>query len=275
MLLDAARTPNESNQNPKPNYQVQGGPVCGEKEEIEKRTKFDHDTLNQEKRDGVTDSTSTARPVCGHESTKRCVLTPKHVREDQTGTGRPVLVDQKEEHELDFRVAGLSHAVVKEAGHLRVPELVKRIETHPHREALDAGLQQNNVCNPFSKKFEGNDPRIGQCRVIRVVRNCAKSTMFSLSSFLETRNSVLHLRTILDLQRIQKKVLQTKTGCNLYPELRDQERCYHGARHGKTEVQKDNTTWLGMRGRDAARKSTPKVNIYWYSRSISQRSSLS
>ena len=24
---------------------------------------------------------------------------------------------------------------------------------------------------------------------------------------------------------------------------------------------KENTTWLGMRGRDAARKSTPKVNI--------------
>ena len=38
---------------------------------------------------------------------------------------------------------------------------------------------------------------------------------------------------------------------------------------------KENTTWLGMRGRDAVRKSTPKVNIYRYSRSISQRSSLS
>ena len=60
------------------------------------------------------------RPVCGHESTKRCVLTPKHVEDGQTGTGRPVLVDQKEEHEIDFRVPGLSHAVVNEAEHLRV-----------------------------------------------------------------------------------------------------------------------------------------------------------
>ena len=34
----------------------------------------------------------------------------------------------------------------------------------------------------------------------------------------------------------------------------------HGARHGKTEEQKS-TIWLGMRGRDAARKSTLKVNI--------------
>ena len=101
------------------------------------------------------------RPVCGHEFTKRCVTTPKNVEEDQTGTGRPVLVDQKEEHEIDFRVPGLSHAVAKEAEHLRVQELVKKIESHPHREAFHADLQQNNVYNPFSKKFESDDPRIG------------------------------------------------------------------------------------------------------------------
>ena len=60
----------------------------------------------------------TVRPACGPESTKRCVLTPKHVVEDQTGSGRPVLVDQKEEHEIDFRVPGLSHAVVKDVNTL-------------------------------------------------------------------------------------------------------------------------------------------------------------
>ena len=87
------------------------------------------------------------------KSTKRCVLTPKHVENDQTGTGRPVLVDQKDEYNIDFRVPGLSHSVVKEAEHLRVQELVKRIENHPHRAALHADLQQNNVYN--------DDPRIG------------------------------------------------------------------------------------------------------------------
>ena len=80
------------------------------------------------------------------------MLTPKHVEDDQTGMERPVLVDQKEEHEIDFRVPGLSHAVVKRAEHLRVRELVKKIENNPHREALHADLQQNNVYNPFSKK---------------------------------------------------------------------------------------------------------------------------
>ena len=31
-----------------------------------------------------------------------------------------------------------------------VRELVKKIESHPDREALQADLQQNNVYNPFS-----------------------------------------------------------------------------------------------------------------------------
>ena len=117
------------------------------------------------------------------------MLTPKHVEDDHTGTGRPVLVDEKEEHIIDFREPGLSHSTVKEAEHLRVQELVQRTENHPHREALHADLQQNNVCS---------DPRIGQCGVIRVARNDTKSTMFSLSSLLESRNCVLHLRTMLD-----------------------------------------------------------------------------
>ena len=58
---------------------------------------------------------------------------------------------QFEEIDIDFRVSGLSHSVAKEAEHLRVQELVHRFESHPHREALQADLQQNNVYNPFSK----------------------------------------------------------------------------------------------------------------------------
>ena len=56
---------------------------------------------------------------------------------------------QLEEMDIDFRVPGLSHAVVKEAENLRVQQLVKKIESHPHREALQADLQEN-VYNPFS-----------------------------------------------------------------------------------------------------------------------------
>ena len=57
---------------------------------------------------------------------------------------------QPEEEGIDFRVPGLSHAVVKEAENVSVQELVKKIESHPRRQAFRADLQQNNVYNPFS-----------------------------------------------------------------------------------------------------------------------------
>ena len=164
------------------------------------RIKFDRDILNQEKHDNVTDPTSTGKPESGHESTKRGVLTPRHVENDQTDTGKPVTVDQKEEHKIDFRVPGLSHSIAKEAEHLRVQELVKRIETHPHRAALHAELQQNNVYNPFSKDSKEMIRQLGDVESFELCETTPKV----LSSLLESRDRVLHLRTMLDLQRIPK-----------------------------------------------------------------------
>ena len=57
---------------------------------------------------------------------------------------------QVQELDFDFRVPGLSHSIVKEAENFRVQEIVKKIESNPHREALHADLPRNNVYNPFS-----------------------------------------------------------------------------------------------------------------------------
>ena len=171
MDSDFARSSNDIQRiEQKPNTQLSsiGKPVTRWRKESLERTKFDRDTLNQKKHDEVTNSTSTGKPVSGHESTKRCVLTPRHVENDQTGTGKPVTVDQKEEHKIDFRVPGLSHSVVKEAEHLRVQELVKRIETYPHRAALHADLQQNSVHNPFSKDSKEMIRELGNAELFEV-----------------------------------------------------------------------------------------------------------
>ena len=76
----------------------------------------------------------------------------ENVDADDVRTVRPVsgqptgLFTQREEIDIDFRVSGLPHAVVKQAENFsRVRELVKKIESHPHREALQADLQQNNA----------------------------------------------------------------------------------------------------------------------------------
>ena len=80
----------------------------------------------------------------------------ENVDADQIRTGRlvyeqpPGLFTQCEEIDIDFRVSGLPHAVVKQVENFSVREFVKKIESHPHREAFQADLQQNNVYNPFS-----------------------------------------------------------------------------------------------------------------------------
>ena len=78
---------------------------------------------------------------------------------DHDRTGRPVVIGQPigssstfNEVDIDFRVSGLPHSVVKQVENSRVRELVKKIENHPHRQALQADLQQSNAYNPFSEK---------------------------------------------------------------------------------------------------------------------------
>ena len=53
---------------------------------------------------------------------------------------------------MDFRIPGLPHSVVKHAESSRVRELVKKIENHPDRHALQQNLQQNKAYNLFSAK---------------------------------------------------------------------------------------------------------------------------
>ena len=161
---------------PKPKTQLSRTvrPVGGQEstKEIEKRAEFDHDTLSQEKHDEVTDSTRTERPVGGQESTQSGVSMPiKIEEEDQTRTVRPVKVEKLD---IDFRVPGLSPAVVKEAEHLRVQELVKKIESHPHREAFQADLQQNNVYNPFSNNSKAMIRELGNVELFELCETFPK-----------------------------------------------------------------------------------------------------
>ena len=175
-----------------------------------------------------SDPTSTARPI--YESTERGVLTPKHVENDQTGTERPVTVDQKEEHNIDFRVPGLSHSVVKEAEHLRVQELVRRIENHPHREALQADVQQNNVHNPFSKNSKA---------MIRELGNVELFELCETSPKVQCSQCVLHWNPGIVYCTYGQCLIysETRRKFNLCPGLRDQER-----RHPWCSTRQDRST---------------------------------
>ena len=51
---------------------------------------------------------------------------------------------------MDFRIPGLPHSVVKRAQSTSVRELIQKIENHPDRHALQQDLRQNQAFYPFS-----------------------------------------------------------------------------------------------------------------------------
>ena len=101
----------------------------------------------------------------------------ENVDADRVRTGRPVSghwSPQLEEIDIDFRVSRLPHAVVKRAENSRVRELVKKIESHPHRQALQADLQQSNAYNPFSEKSKKMIRDIGDVELFELCETIPK-----------------------------------------------------------------------------------------------------
>ena len=165
----------------------------------------------------------------------------ENVDADQVRTGRPVeseqsigLFTQREEIDIDFRVSGLPHAVEKQAENIRVRELVKKIESHPHRRALQADLQQNSANNPFSDESKAMIREMAT----QVMRNNSKGAMPRMPSLLKSRNSLLHLWTSLESESSQK-FHQWRLDALSIPNYVIKKVRPRGARYGKTDAQKE------------------------------------
>ena len=159
-------------------------------QEIEKDVLFGSESTNSR----------TGRPVNAPSFSQSCVPmsvervdkdkdADENVDADQTRTRRPMsgqptgLSTQLEEIDIDFRVSGLLHAVVKQAENIRVRELVKKIESHPHREALQADLQQNDVHNPFSDKSKAMIREMGNVELFELCETIPKYNVLNVFSF--------------------------------------------------------------------------------------------
>ena len=174
--------------------------------------------------------------------------------------GQPTgLFTQPEERDIDFRVSGLPHADVKQAENFSVRELVKKIESHPHREAFQADLQQNNVYNPFSNNSKamirelGNVELFELCETIPKVQ-CSQCLLYWNQGvvyctcghlLVESESSQQFNKLRLDALSITHFVIKKVRPC--------------GARHGKTE--RNSTISPSTRGRDVAKELTARKNI--------------
>ena len=134
-LLEVVKTPNKANQNPKTQLSSTVRPVSEQPPGL----------LTKEIKKKTGRLVKSCVPV-SVERVDQDTDADENVDADPVRTGRLVeseqsigLFTQREEIDIDFsRVSGLPHAVVKQAGNFRFRELVKKIESHPHREALQA-----------------------------------------------------------------------------------------------------------------------------------------
>ena len=60
------------------------------------------------------------------------------------------LTRERIEEDMDFKIPGLPHSIVKQLQSASVRELIQKIENHPHRHALQRDPQQSQSFNPFS-----------------------------------------------------------------------------------------------------------------------------
>ena len=128
---------------------------------------------------------------------------------------------------------------MKQDENFRVRELVKKIESHPHRQDLQGDLQQSNAYNPFSKKSKkmirdmGNVELFEICETIPKVQ-CSECLLYWNQGivyctcghlFRENESSRRFHRWQLDILSIPNFVIKKVR--------------LHGNRHGKTEAQKE------------------------------------
>ena len=69
---------------------------------------------------------------------------------------------------MDFRIPGLPHCVVKQAESSRVRELVKKIENNPDRHVLQLDLQQNKAYNAFSTMSKKMIQDVGNVELVEL-----------------------------------------------------------------------------------------------------------
>ena len=106
----------------------------------------------------------------------------------------PMMVN---EADMDFRIPGLPHSVVKYAQSTSVRQSVQKIENHPDRHALQKDLQQNQSFNPFSPESKQMIRDVGNIELCELLETEPKKRSAKYVIILEHWYPLLHVRALL------------------------------------------------------------------------------
>ena len=79
------------------------------------------------------------------------------------------------EADMDFKIPGLPHSVVKHAQSASDRELIQKIENHPDRHALQQDLRQNQSFNPFSPESKQMIHEVGNIELCELLETEPKA----------------------------------------------------------------------------------------------------
>ena len=156
----------------------------------------------------------------------------ENVDADQIRTGRHIV-------DIDFRVSGLPHAVARQAANSRVRELVKKIESHPHRQDLQADLQQNNAYNSFSEKSKKMIQDMGNVELFELCETIPKVQCSECLHYWNQGIVYCICGHLLRESEASRHLHQWRLDALSIPNYVIKKERPHGAGHGKTEAQKE------------------------------------
>ena len=126
---------------------------------------------------------------------------------------------------------------MKQAENFRVRELVKKIKSHPHREALQADLQQKNVHNTLSDESKAMIREMGNVELFELCETFLK--VQCSQCLLNWNQGVIYCTCghLLVESESSQKCNQLRLDALSIPHYVIKKVRLHGARHGKTEAQ--------------------------------------
>ena len=160
------------------------------------------------------------------------------------------------EVDIDFRIPGLPHSVVKQAENYRVGELVKKIENHPHRQFLQRDLQQNKAYNPFSTTSKKMIHDMGNVELFELFETDPKTQSKECLSYWS--EGIVHCtcRHLLKESEANRGVVQCTLDLLSIPNYVIKKGRPHGHRYGKTPEQKEHHQALNLKKRCIKREFT-------------------
>ena len=216
----------QSNQpNPSPDHDRTGTPVvCRDASHAQSasQTRSSHESTNF----NVGDETN-------HDRTE----TPVVCRDASHAQGHEQ--SMLNEVDIDFRIPGLPHSVVKQAENSRVRKLVKKIENHSHRQSLQRDLQQNKAYNPFSTSSKKMIQDVGNVELFELFETDPKTQFKECLSYGSEGIVYCTCGHLLKESEANRGVIQYTLDLLSIPNYVIKKGRPHGHRYGKTPEKKE------------------------------------